>query len=180
MCELVMFAVSTGLAVAQAGMQVSGQRQTAKAQAQQAAQIEANARQNYVNQLDALQQQRHQESARSSQAITEHQREAARARATAQTAAGEAGVSGLSVDALMRDYHSRELNYIEAVRTNYRNTSNQIDRQMDAARTGFQSTVNAAPLPTAPNYLDAGLRIGAEAFDAYDRYLHRPQNQTQT
>ena len=123
MCELVMFAVSTGLAVAQAGMQVSGQRKTAKAQASANAQAEALARQNYINQIDALQQQRHQESARSSQAITEHQRDAIRARATAQTAAGEAGVSGLSVDALMRDYHSRELNYIEAVRTNYRNTS---------------------------------------------------------
>jgi len=175
MCEpATMMAISTGLSVAMGGMQMMGQQQRAQAQADAQARQIANARQAFVNDTAALQERRLQESAAASQQMREQQRKAVRARATARTEAGEAGVSGLSVDALQRDFYSRELNYLSAVRQNYDNTSRQIDRQLESAGTGFQTRVNQAPRVQQPNYLGIGLRIGTDAFSNYNTYLRQP------
>jgi hypothetical protein len=94
---------------------------------------------------------------------------AVRAQSTAKTIAGEGGVTGLSVDALLADLAGRagrdntnaEVNYLR------RDAGIQADMMNNWASTA--SGINSLQTPKAPDYLGAALRIG----EAYDKYKPR-------
>lgn len=89
-----------------------------------------------------------------------------RAQSTATVSAGEAGISGLSVDALLadlgaragRDNVSAEINYLR------RDNAIQADAMNDWSKTS--TAINKLETPKMPDYLGAALKIG----NAYDKY----------
>lgn len=134
------------------------------------AQERAN-RQNYNNQMTAYRYNlananatKVQEAENLSQKKMEIGSDVARKQATATVASGEAGVSGLSVDALMagimgdggRANTNAEVNYLRA------------DRAIEADKmnswSGAASNIGQMKTPQTPDYLGAGLRIADAAY----------------
>lgn len=137
-------------------------------------QAEAN-RRNYENQMTAYRYNlananatKVQEAENLSAKKMEIGSDVARKQATATVAAGEAGVSGLSVDALMagimgdggRANTNAEVNYLRA------------DRAIEADKmnswSGAASNIGQMKTPASPDFLGAGLKIG-ETVDKYKR-----------
>lgn len=148
----------------------------AKAQASFQEKQGAAANEAYRANLETLGLMRRQDISSASDQQQQVQREALQARARAVTAAGEAGVSGNSIDMLLRDFAAREMNYTSNITENVKRRSDQTDREMLSARAGAQSQVNMARSPIEkPSLLDAGLRIAGSALGAYSQYLYIPK-----
>lgn len=134
-------------------------------QAQQA-QEEANQRQYTatmqaraanLNQTNLMQQQ---EREASMQKLEESNLKAQAARSTARVSSGEAGVSGLSVDALLADINSKQNRFDSAVQTNYDRAGVAIDNQRINIQTNAANQINSLKTPAMPDYFSAALRIG--------------------
>ena len=108
---------STLMGVASAGLQIRGQQIQAKTQQR----IQANAskveKQRYLNEVSSLRSQQAQEQVAMAQKLQSNKTRAREARATARVSAGEAGVAGLSVNALMNDLTRKEAMYNNSVTT---------------------------------------------------------------
>lgn len=159
--------------------QTAGQNEYQKALAKQRdAEIEANYKLSIASMHDShkgLQDRIRQEG---EAATTEQQRnavEAAKARSTARTAAGEAGVAGLNVDSLMNDFLGQEARYRYGVGRNLELGTDQLSQEMEGARAGAQGRINSIspylrePV-SRPNYLGEALKIGGRGLDTYDKY----------
>jgi hypothetical protein len=92
------------------------------------------------------------------------------AQATNAVAAGESGVSGITIDALARDFSSREQRY-----------NDRVDRQTEWTTAGLQADkrgqsfealdrINNQPRARKPSFIGAGLKIAAGGIDAYSKY----------
>lgn len=108
--------------IASIGQAVAGYAAQSQAADQQNAYAESNRRASVAAMRDKYASitnntLQHRESA--SQEMFEKRIAAMKARATAATAAGEGGVSGLSVDALTADIHAQEGRQLQAIQTNY-------------------------------------------------------------
>lgn len=103
--------ISLGISAAQTVMSLTAQRQQAKAQqaSQKAASIRENKR--YQREASAARLKEAQEDLVLANEIQEGAKKSKAALATAMVSAGESGVSGLSVDALMNDYTRQEADY---------------------------------------------------------------------
>lgn len=100
-------------------------------------------------------------------------RKAREAKATAQTQAGEAGVSGLSVDNLLGEFDSRKATFDNRVDTNLDMTTSQIQAEKQSSRARAQSRINSVRKPTPPNFFDAGVRLlgaGVKAAGTFNQY----------
>jgi hypothetical protein len=101
--------------------------------------------------------------------------EGARARSQALTAAGEAGVSGLSVNALLNDFMSQESRQREAIKSNLAGSTDQLRSEMEgvqaqaAGRIASISPYVKQPVES-PNYFGGAMRVGGSALDAYTKY----------
>jgi hypothetical protein len=156
-------------------IQYVGQRQQADAQAQyQAALMQARnqeiqdnmalANESFLQQSQQLHLRDQQEDESASQDIQKVQIEAAKARATARVAAGEAGVSGLSVDSLLADFYRQEDVFRESVRRNRQLGRLQTKEDIKGLRAQAQGRVASVrpytPEPIVrPNFLGTGLQI---------------------
>jgi hypothetical protein len=122
-----------------------------------------------------LQNRQQQESEAASQKEIQASREGAQARSTARLAAGEAGVSGLSVNALLQDFMGQEARYRDAVKTNAGYANDQLREEMkgvEAQASGRIASITPyikQPVDR-PNYIGGALRVGGAALDAYTRY----------
>lgn len=105
------------------------------------------------------------------QQTTQGRIDALRAKSTATVAAGEAGVLGLSVDHLMRDYSAREGRYDASAAENLDMNRTFMIGEMEAHRATGQNQINSMKMPQKPSFLDAGLRIAGAAVDAGSSYL---------
>ena len=105
------------MSVASAGLQIQGQRQQAKTQAKVQKNASAVERQRCLNEVSSLRTQQGQEQVAAAQKLQANKTRAREARATARVSAGEAGVAGLSVDALMNDLTRKEAMYNNSVNT---------------------------------------------------------------
>ena len=117
MCDIITPAVmvAIGMGTAQAGLSIHGQRQQAKTQEKVQKNASKAEQQRYLQEMTAMRMQERQEgiaSAQQRQQITQRAREA---RATARVSSGEAGVSGLSVDALMNSFTQNEGNALHSI-----------------------------------------------------------------
>lgn len=101
------------------------------------------------------------------QQTNEAQLDGMRARGTAEAASGEAGVSGLSVDALMRDIFGQEQRFNESVNINLERQRTQLGREGQAIHKQGQNVVNSMPRPQKPSLLATGLRAGTSVVGAY-------------
>ncbi len=170
--------IATSLIVGAASQysQYEGQKQQAKGQyryAKAAAEEgQALAKQNFqiANAQESERQREEDEAA--SQQTTQVRKEAAQARSTARVAAGEAGVSGLSVDALLADFDRQE-----AASTNSINRNRELSmRQSGFTKLGIRANgmnqlSNTRFRPIAkPSGLNLALGIGSETLAGYNRY----------
>lgn len=153
-----------------------GQMQEYNKQEQYRQQNIENANQSARDQYNATAMRISQEGDATGVAKQEAARSARAARAKATAAAGEAGVSGYSVDALIKDYYSREGTYSDQLTQQNEWTTDQLVSQYGGIHSQAESRANSIPEPTKPSFLDAGLRIlgsGADAFGSY-RKLTNP------
>lgn len=160
-------AIQAGLAVG--GTALNYSQGVAQANAIEAANKDANerARQNMIADYDNLTRMEQQEAAAASQKIAQNQIEAKKTAATAQVAASQAGVSGLSVDALLGDIFGQEASIRDSVNQNLENTGLQIQQERESVAQGFTNTINTRSQATRPSFLGAALEGATGAFGAY-------------
>lgn len=99
------------------------------------------------------------------QKLEENNLNARSADATAQVAAGENGVSGLSVDALLSDLSGKSGRYTSSVVTNYDNAEMALNNQRENIGIQAANSINGLKTPMAPDYAGAALRIGQSYYD---------------
>lgn len=95
-----------------------------------------------------------------------------RAQATATVSAGESGISGLSVDALLRDLGGMAGYDNATATTNYLRQDANINIRRENVQNQAVSTINSIRQPQiqAPDYLGAVLKIGQAGLGAYGQY----------
>ena len=160
--------IAAGLGIASMGAQVMGQRQMAKTQAKVQANASAAERQRYLQEVSSMRIQQGQEQVAAAQRIQESTRKAREARSTARVSAGEAGVAGLSVDALINDLTREEASYNFA--TQQQTQMNDVNRtmQLDQAGLGFTNNMLRINRPIEqPNYLGAALSGAQTGLSTY-------------
>ena len=153
------------LSAASAAAGVYGQQQQAKAQNAYNDQQAKNTMEAYRANLAQTNLMQSQEHAAATQKINENNRAAEAAKATALVSAGESGISGLSVDALLANLSGEQARYNESVNQNYENASMAIDNQRTNAQVNAASQINSLKTPQSPDYLGAALRIGTAVYD---------------
>ena len=132
------------------------------------AQNEANRKANAANvraQADILNTQSQQDAEVASQDISKTAIEARKAGATARVASGEAGVSGVSIDALQREFAGSKLRFDDAVSRNFQFSQLARGDQLRGIQASGTSQVvrNFRQPVAAPSFFGAALRIGGNA-----------------
>jgi hypothetical protein len=159
--------VMTGLAIASSVFGVVQQSQAADAQSQANEQARVNAI-TADNQRNAqINQKQVQERDAGTQKVFQNSIDAQKASATAQVAAGSAGISGLSVDSLLSSIGSSQGRYDTAVAENLKSSYMANDWDRVNSYNSMKSSINSLKAPTMPDYLGAALKIGTAA-DAYN------------
>ncbi|WP_127702632.1 hypothetical protein [Sinorhizobium medicae] len=164
---------AVGLAVAQFAM--SAASAVVGYQAEQS-QYEAQ-RQNYENnriaankaavgQYATSQNKQLQEAKATSQELQNTNREALQARSTANVAAGEAGVTGLSVDALINDYYGQEGRYERTLSNNYQMQADYLRGEMEGVQAQAEGRINSVDQGQKPSFAGAAIRILGGGLDA--------------
>jgi len=108
-------ATSAAIGTASAGMQFAGQRQQAKQQAAYQAQAAAAERQRFLQEQTSLRMRQAQEQEAVGRELEQVSKKSQEALARARVSAGESGVAGASVQALMDDYVRQEGGYRSAI-----------------------------------------------------------------
>jgi hypothetical protein len=108
-----------------------------------------------------------------SKELTESQRQKTAASSTSIVSAGEAGVSGLSLDMLLGDFERSEANYADATKQQFEFDSQAVKDRMDGLSATRDSRINAArpKLKAKPSYLTvvgnvAGAYVGSKGGQA--------------
>ena len=104
-------ATSAAIGAASSGLQFAGQRQQAKQQAQYQKQAQAAERQRFQQEQTSLRMRQAQEQEAVGRELEQVSKKSQAALARARVSAGEAGVAGASVQALMDDYMRQEAGY---------------------------------------------------------------------
>lgn len=119
-----------------------GQRQAAKAQATSQRNATIAEQQRYLTELSSQRIAQRQEEVAAAQRISMSAKKAREARATARVSAGEAGVAGLSVDALINDLTREQAEYDFSVQ-----------QQLEFSRTNAQLGLVDAAMRSRSNLL---------------------------
>lgn len=108
-------AVSAAISAGSVGLQFAGARQQAKQQARFQAQAAEAERQRFLQEQTSLRMRQAQEQEAVGRELEQVSKKSQEALARAKVSAGEAGVAGASVQALMDDYTRQEGAYRQAV-----------------------------------------------------------------
>ncbi len=163
----------------QAAAQAAYQSQVAQVQNQQILENARLANESFLRQSEQENLRQQQEGEKAGQEIQQTQIEAAQARARARVAAGEAGVSGLSVDSLFADFYRQEDVFRESVRRNQDFSRLQSQENIKGFRAQAQGRIASirpyVPEPVVrPSFLGTALQIGSDVFtrgsNLADRY----------
>lgn len=167
MCPpLVIAAVALG--AAQAGMSIHSQRQQAKTQEKVQKNASRAEQQRHLAELSASRIRERQEMTAAAQRIQATTKAGREARATGRVSAGEAGVSGISVDALLNDITRQEAESRFSI--HQQEEFNETNRALGLKDSGMQSRMNLLAInkPIAqPNYLGAVLDGASTSMDVY-------------
>tara|TARA_B110000305_G_scaffold237531_1_gene301054 strand:+ start:522 stop:1037 length:516 start_codon:yes stop_codon:yes gene_type:complete len=167
MCEPITLA-ALALGAASSYSQVQGQKQQAKTQAKVQANASAAERQRYLQEVSSMRVQQGQEQVAAAQRISASARKAREARATARVSAGEAGVAGISVDALINDLTKQEAEFNFA--TQQQLQMNDVGREMQLKDAGLGFTNNTLRINKPieqPDYLGAALSGAQTGMSTY-------------
>jgi len=166
MCEII---TAVTLALASAGSQIHGQRQQAKTQAKVQKNASAAERERYLREVSSMRVQQGQEEVAAAQRVNESARKAREARATARVSAGEAGVAGLSVDALINDLTREEAEYNFATQQQLQMNDVGRSMQLENAGLGFTNNMLRINRPIEkPDYLGAAISGAQTGLSTYD------------
>jgi len=165
MCHPAALAVIGGL---QAGMQFVGQRQQAKQQARYQAQAAAAERQRFLQEQTSMRMRQAQEQEAVGRELEQVSRKSQAALARARVSAGEAGVAGASVQALMDDYMRQEAGYRAA--TLRQQELGGIATGMGLEQAGFatqQRQIGINQPISSPSFLSGALGVASGALGGY-------------
>jgi polyhydroxyalkanoate synthesis regulator phasin len=93
--------------------------------------------------------------------------EAMKKRERAKVAAGEAGVSGSSVDNLVNEYDKQKLRGFSAINANVENLEKQIQLQKQGSSAEALNRINSLPRGMKPNLLFHAVSTAADKVDPY-------------
>lgn len=175
-----MCVTAVGMAVAQFAMSAvssvagfMGQQQQYEAQQQQYKNNRIEANRAAVDNYASTQNRMLQDQKAASQELQQLNVDALKGRATAETAAGEAGVTGLSVDALVADYYGQEGRFERTLDNNLQMNADYLQGEMTATSHQTAGRINSVSQGQKPSFMDAGIRIlggAVDAFGSYNRY----------
>jgi len=161
-------AVLVGLAVASGGAQYIGQRRMAKQQAAYQAQAAAAERQRFLQEQTSIRMRQAQEQEAVGRELEQVSRKSQEALARARVSAGEAGVAGASVQALMDDYVRQEGGYRAALLRQQELGQVATGLQLEQAGFGTQQRQIGINRPIArPDFLTTALSTATSALGAY-------------
>lgn len=92
------------------------------------------------------------------------------ARATNDVAAGESGVSGVSVDALARDFMSREQRFNSRIDKQTEWTTSALQAEKKGQSYEALDRINSVQRARKPSFIGAGLKIASSAISSYSGY----------
>jgi len=160
--------IAAGLGIASMGAQIHGQKQQAKTQAKVQANASAAERQRYLQEVSSMRVQQGQEEVAAAQRVNASARKAREARATARVSAGEAGVAGLSVDALINDLTREEAEYNFATQQQLQMNDVGRSMQLENAGLGFTNNMLRINKPIEkPDYLGAAISGAQTGMSTY-------------
>ena len=172
MCEPTTIAMATlAIAAASAAASVDAQNKSASAQSKanqqnyDAQMMAYNANQANANMMKT------QEATATSQKIIENNAQGRRDMAKATVAAGEAGVSGVSVDALLAELGGNAGRANANAEVNYLNRDRAIEMDRMNSWSGTASAINSLKTPVGADYIGAGLKI-ADAGLSYGNRMN--------
>jgi hypothetical protein len=173
-----MGALAIGTTVASTAAQARAAKDAAKYQNRQYSAVADHAQQNYLQQLNTLQNRVQQENAASSQIALQNRVAADHAVASTAVAAGEAGIQGNTVNLLFDDFRRTEAENAANIQTNVNWFQRQAQEEALALRAQAQGHISAAmPQPIrGPSSLATALQIGTQAFEAYDFGMRTTQS----
>lgn len=166
-----MFLISSAFTAANTVTDVMAQQENARIQTENNEVQAESIREATVANYDQLHLMSQQEKASAEQQIRENDVDALQATERAAVAAGEAGVTGLSVDALLRDMYGKQAKFTDNVNQNLENTNQQLEFEKKNTTRGSQSQLNQMTPVERPNYMGAALKGGSGIFGAYKTHL---------
>ena len=167
MC-LPLAAIGAIAGVASAGAGYIGQRQQAKAQAAYQAQSAAAERKRALQEQSSIRMQQAQQQEATARELEQVSRKSQEALARARVSAGEAGVSGVSVQALMDDYTRQEAGYRAATlrQQELRGVGTQLGLEQ-AGLASQQRLIGINQPISKPSFLTAGLEATSRGLSGY-------------
>ena len=152
----------------QAGVQFAGARQQAKAQAAYQAQAAAAEQQRALQEQSSIRMQQAQQQEATARELEQVSRKSREALARARVSAGEAGVAGASVTALMDDYTRQEAGYRAATLRQQELTGVGTQLGLEQAGLASQQRLIGINQPiNKPSVLGAVLQAGSQAMSGY-------------
>lgn len=171
MCDPLTIAVASfGIGAAQTVAGYMGEKQAAEQQNAMVRQNQIAANQNAVREYADIQTRQIQEEDAAAVQKQDVAREARAARASTMAAAGEAGVSGLSVDALLADVYGKEATAKDRISQNTGFTTQNLTRELDGVKAKAQDRINSMPWARGPSPFAAALKIGGLGLNSYSSY----------
>lgn len=168
MCDPVTIMAGAGLATSIVG-DIAGN----EAQAKRAKQAKASAEVSAQQQIGQLSLRAEQEQESTGLSIVQADRQARMADAQARVSAGEAGVKGASVDAILTDIQRQDDEFNTSANINLTNEQEQIDAEKQGVRAQEQNQINSVP---EPSDLATGLQIAGQGLNfASDVLIRRPK-----
>lgn len=166
MCNLALAGLALG--AGSAGASFLGQRQQAKQQMAYQRQASIAEQKRAPQEQMSIRMRQGQEQEATAREVNEITNKAREASATALVSAGESGVSGLSVDALLNDYSRQEAAY----RMGITRQQEMKDVQTGLALTdaGFRTVNNQIGINrpvSKPSFLEGALSIGSSGLSGY-------------
>jgi hypothetical protein len=165
MCDPILMAT---LAVAQGAAQYQGARQQAKTQARYQASASAAERARFLQEQTSIRMRQGQQQEATNRELGDIAMKSREAISRARTSAGESGVAGSSVDALMDDYMRQEGNYRTAL-TRQQEFQN-INTGLALSDAGFRTQNNQIGINrpiNKPSFLTHALSTASSAAGAY-------------
>lgn len=165
-----MSAISTGMGIATAAMSHKAQSDMAK---QQQVQNDINF-QNAVKSQDLQYRQNNEQSMQEADAAVDARvdnvLQAARIKSRMKASAGEAGISGMGINHMLRDVDRIESGNVAMINRNLDSVKRQNFYNAAGIKAQTESRINNQPIPQRPSLLATGLQIGGAVTGGYSQY----------
>ena len=169
MCDPVSLGVAgLALGATTAGASFAGQRQQAKRQMAYQKQASIAEQKRAQQEQTSIRMRQGQENEATAREINEMSKQAREAVSTAKVSAGESGVSGVSVDALLTDYENQSLAYNMGITRQQEMKDVQAGLAMTDA--GFRTVNNQIGINrpvSRPSFLEGALSVASSGLSGY-------------